>query len=143
MGWLYMHNIHTRREMIAHRTRAQEWESDGVKCSLTCLAHTFKGAPFAGVLYMVMESRRGERVDRFIEVDALKYTAELGGHWGYKDMEESMGPYYYGCPLRYLDMVPCPDSQHARDWRELVRSRWVDIRERAAQKRQRIAAARA
>jgi hypothetical protein len=41
--------------------------------------------------------------------------------WGYKSMDESMGPAYYTCPLSYLDMVPMPDSPYAREWREKVR----------------------
>jgi hypothetical protein len=28
------------------------------------------------------------------------------GCWGYKPMDETMGPYYYGCPTSYFDMVP-------------------------------------
>lgn len=44
-----------------------------------------------------------------------------GSEWGYKDMDESMHPYYYDCPLELLDIVPTPDNQNAREWRENVR----------------------
>jgi len=37
--------------------------------------------------------------------------------WGYKAMDELMHPYYYNCPLGYLDMVP---EQNA-EWRRKVR----------------------
>lgn len=43
------------------------------------------------------------------------------GCWGYKDMDESMGPCYYDCPLKFLDMVPDPGG-YATEWREKVRS---------------------
>ena len=33
-----------------------------------------------------------------------------------------MGPCESKCPLSYFDMVPCPDSDSARRWRE--RCRW-------------------
>jgi hypothetical protein len=34
--------------------------------------------------------------------------------WYHKPMEESMGPYYYSCPLSYLDLAPVA-SWHWRD----------------------------
>ena len=39
-----------------------------------------------------------------------------GGHWGYKSLDESVHPYYYACPLRYLDMAPV----RSPEWRERV-----------------------
>lgn len=41
------------------------------------------------------------------------------GEWGYKDMEESMGPCETDCPLKYLDMVPDPGG-YATEWRAKV-----------------------
>jgi hypothetical protein len=38
--------------------------------------------------------------------------------WGYKDMTESMGPYYYGCPLKLLDLVPETNPEWRKDVRE-------------------------
>jgi hypothetical protein len=37
-------------------------------------------------------------------------------------MEESMGPCYYSCPLKYLDLVPEPDNRYAKEWRIKVRA---------------------
>ena len=42
------------------------------------------------------------------------------GMWGYKPMCEEAHPYYYNCPLKFLKMVPCPDSENAREWRRNV-----------------------
>ena len=44
-----------------------------------------------------------------------------GGTWGYKDIEESMGPCEVNCPLAYLEMAPDPDGEYGQDWRERVR----------------------
>ena len=49
--------------------------------------------------------------------------------WGYKCLEESMGPSQVSCPLAYLDMVPEPT--HNYNWRESVRAYWAN---RKAQK---------
>ena len=37
--------------------------------------------------------------------------------WGYKDMEESMHPYYYSCPLSYLELVPIDQYGGNAAWR--------------------------
>lgn len=64
--------------------------------------------------------------------------------WGYKDMEESMGPFYYTCPLRLLDIAPEENSE----WREHVRafherrSRKVTVGQRLVLKGFRIGATR-
>ena len=49
------------------------------------------------------------------------------GCWGYKDLDESSGPYYYDCPLRWLNQAPEPlmrTGSHlgsGRTWRDFVR----------------------
>jgi hypothetical protein len=39
-----------------------------------------------------------------------------GREWGYKSLDEAEHPYYYSCPLRYLDMAP----QRCATWRARV-----------------------
>ena len=49
------------------------------------------------------------------------------GCWGYKDMDESCGPYYHNCPLKFLEQAPEPkgcNRNHAgsgKSWRDYVR----------------------
>lgn len=45
-----------------------------------------------------------------------------GSDWGYKDMDESMGPVEVDCPLRLIDKAGPPPNDWARDWREKVRA---------------------
>lgn len=51
----------------------------------------------------------------FIRCELLQGSGE---GWGHKPLDEAMHPYYYSCPLGYLDMA------HVRcaPWRELVRA---------------------
>jgi hypothetical protein len=42
------------------------------------------------------------------------------GEWGYKPLEESMGPYYFSCPLSYLSEVSIDRYGGNEEWRELV-----------------------
>ncbi len=53
--------------------------------------------------------------ERYIGCDLLR--CERGYGWGYKDLCESVHPYYYSCPLAYLEMVPVA----CETWRERVR----------------------
>lgn len=124
MGWLFTPD-QTKKGMIAERTAgwsSKDRENDKpsyIVC--TCLKHCYRGNNFSGVLWTVWEVVRKnretdavEKIDRFIGCDLLRYQ---DGMWGYKDMEESMGPCYYSCPLGYLDMVPVASEE----WREGVR----------------------
>ena len=42
--------------------------------------------------------------------------------WGYKPMDESMGPCQQSCPPKFLDMVPCPGG-YATAWCSTRRAR--------------------
>ena len=110
MGWLFTRGS-TRRGLIAER--AANWErtaEDGMLVKCTCLAHCYRGGVYSGVLWAVWErtfTKDGQEVrptERWITCDLLRYRKDDG--WGYKDMDESMHPYFYSCPLGYLKMVP-------------------------------------
>lgn len=49
-------------------------------------------------------------------------SGPFGTSWGYKDMEESMGPYVHRCPLAILDLLTEPLNEHAADWRRHCRT---------------------
>lgn len=51
---------------------------------------------------------------------AVVLTAQNNKDWcnfGYKDMSESMNPYYYDCPKRILDRLTPTDNDYALEWR--------------------------
>ena len=58
-------------------------------------------------------------------------TSRRGGQFGYKDMDESCGPYYWDCPARLLDqldkLAPNPPGS-ALDWRARCRAKLFDKR---------------
>ena len=39
-------------------------------------------------------------------------------NFSYKDMDETMGPYQYGCPKSILDLLSPTDNEYANKWRE-------------------------
>lgn len=92
MGWDFTDG-YSKKDVIA----------DIVKTA--AIAHTVKG----NVLWTVEEFKDTKFIGCYL-------LGSSKGNWGYKDMTESMHPYYYTCPLSYLEMVPvaCPE------WRDAV-----------------------
>lgn len=58
--------------------------------------------------------------------------ARDGDIFGYKDMEESMGPYHYDCPAAILDLLTPTNNQNALAWRAKCREAAVQRRNLAA-----------
>lgn len=111
MGWLFTQG-YTRKDLVEKLTK--DWTGEDGK-TRHCLEHSSNGTY---VLWAVWQVGNDES-DRFIACYLTKNDKGFG--WGYKGMSESMGPGYYGCPLRFLDMVPVPDSPYASEWREKVK----------------------
>lgn len=134
MGWLFKSGS-TRRGLIAERIEGWERTNpDGLFITSKCLAHCYRGGVFSGVLWSVWERTfttddvESSPKQRWIQCDLLRYQQDA---WGYKDMEESMHPYYYSCPGKYLDMVPLEKFGGNAEWREQV----VEHHQRAKEKR--------
>lgn len=144
MGWSF--GWDTRKSIIEHCTREERSvvgpehykyikDLDGnqvtvpdgeVTCHWTTVKSQFKGTPYQGNLWCVKEvtySIGGVPFNtiRFIALYLLK-CSRYGGvpEWGYKDMDETCGPYEVNCPLSYLAMTPAPKGQYAVEWRRRV-----------------------
>lgn len=117
MGWTTSWHWQTRSAIVANRVKKESYEGR----SWECLSHCLRG----NVLWTVWEvTYQDKPCRRFIGCDLLKNYGKNEG-WGYKDMDESVGPFYYTCPLKYLKMVPEVSCQEWRDQVEryhLIRS---------------------
>jgi len=124
MGWVFTPG-QTKKQLVAYRTRECKGtipNKKGETVSCRTLRHCFRGVAFIGVLWTVREltyTKDGKttRTKKYIGCDLLRYSKRDEG-WGYKDMEESMHPYYYSCPLGYLELAPV----ECEDWRVGVRT---------------------
>lgn len=101
MGWLY--GWDRRKDLIDHLVGGN---------GVATVAHCLKG----NNLWVVHEHEGKRWV-------CLYLIRGRNGHngWGYKELDETMAPYYYNCPLSYIDMCEELDSQSSRDWRASVR----------------------
>jgi hypothetical protein len=115
MGWYFSRQ--TRSKLIAELLKPQETECFSEKV----IARALRGNVLWSVVELTAKVEGGGRnlspgeSYRYIRCDLLKGG---GDEWGYKPLDESMHPYYYSCPLSYLDMAPeaCPE------WRQNVRA---------------------
>lgn len=120
--------IRERTDRNTHRWIA----TDGTPMETQVLDHARRG----NRLWKIVRYKRGNTEETYIGLDLLSYSRKDGA--GYKDMSEGMGPYYYDCPLGFLDRVPEPEhpdwmlEAHARDgktWRDKVRDHHAGKRE--------------
>lgn len=107
MGWLFGH--YERRPLIEHLVNG-----NGLKTikhflagnNLWCV-HEYEGKRWA-CLYLLRGSPK-------IKNDPY--------NWGYKDVDESMGPNEISFPYTWLDLLTPTDSQYANEWRARVKAR--------------------
>ena len=137
MGWLFPYGA-TRKSLIADRIEGWQRDTDEMTIKSECLRHCFRGGRFSGVLWSVWKqtfTKDGIDVQperRFINCDLLEYARRHEG-WGYKDLDESMHPFYYSCPLSYLALVPIDQFGGNAEWRKIV----VEYHRRQREKRKR------
>lgn len=119
MGWTF---TFIRDKAAFIRDRIEGWKtinSDKEIVRGTCLDHSVRGNSL-WTLWETSWTREGEdkpyRVERWIGLDRIASDRKEG--WGYKDMEESMHPYYYDCPLKFLEQAP----EKSPEWRAGVRA---------------------
>ena len=61
-------------------------------------------------------------LEQRLAVVLVNRKRDRDGHdFGYKDMTEHCGPYYYDCPLSLLEMTDEPTGESAIAWRKKVR----------------------
>lgn len=120
MGWYYTHGA-SRKSLIESLTKG--WNKDDGSYAKV-LKHCARG----NVLWTVWEVKRPQgEPQRHIGCDLMQ-RADCG--WGHKPMDEGMHPFYYTCPLSYLDMAPVASEE----WRGLVRLYHKKAKDRRKQK---------
>ncbi|QEA38628.1 hypothetical protein FGL86_05735 [Pistricoccus aurantiacus] len=125
MGWTIPHSMNSRDQLVEWLLREQ---NNPGHCEI--IDHSRRG----NVLYTVF--RHLPKQYRFIVVFLLEGPTPASRRagdcsWGYRDMDESMGPFVYDCPERLLRQSDLQDDQ-AVEWREHCRRQ---RRERAARRK--------
>lgn len=131
MGWSFNTQAGGLKEEIRRLTTIAGYNDvslpDGAVVRTRCLTKQFRGnVRFQGNLWTLWE-RTWTRPDgseakpphRFIILFLMRCEARC---WGYKDIDESMGPCEVNCPISYIERATEPVNEYARAWRERVRA---------------------
>jgi hypothetical protein len=110
MGWTIPYDTYEKHQIIEDCTRGGP--------NSRCIAKSCSG----NELWTVWEDKEGKR---FIVLFLLR---KYDGRWGYKDMDESMHPYFYNCPQKFLDMTPVV----RQEWRDEVKKYKTQVQARRA-----------
>ncbi len=116
MGWLFETHPTSKANYI-NEILARNFAPTNPRAVCTLLDHSLRG----NCLWILAKP---QSMEPFIALFLLECH---DGCWGYKDMDESSGPYYHSCPLKFLNQAPEPQSfnrNHAgsgKSWREYVR----------------------
>tara|TARA_R100000805_G_C3620591_1_gene124307 strand:- start:408 stop:833 length:426 start_codon:yes stop_codon:yes gene_type:complete len=73
-----------------------------------------KATNFGRHLWMVIQPKEGPS---FV---CLFKLSSYGGDWGYKAIDESMGPVYWDCPVSLIQQADPPTTEYATNWRNEV-----------------------
>src|SRR3546814_2261595 len=84
------------KQKTAYEMRISDWSSDVCSSDLNG-----KGGEIFAIVCLVRWNPR----------------AKDGYIFGYKDMDETMGPCEADCPARILDLLTPTDKEYAREWR--------------------------
>lgn len=114
MGWLFMNDAGANKATLVQRFRAPGYWNDGAEL----LADRVVGNHY----WAAVKRLDGEHAGRVFIFLALMKSGGPNSGWGYKDMDETIGPFYYDCPLALLNMATDPPyGPYAAEWRQGVR----------------------
>jgi hypothetical protein len=119
MGWTYPYETPTRESLIAYLRRPERF-GDKFELVTACAKgnhHWYLLRVKATRLHVIgldlMQGTRGEP------------------SWGYKDMDESVAPFYYDVPITYLDAPADETVGSTAEWRARVRQYYAEQKEKA------------
>lgn len=119
MGWLFSPSWATRADLVRHLRRPERF-GDRLELVRACVTGSHHW-------YLVRERATGLH---WVGLDLLQ--SGRGDGWGYKDLDESVGPCAVDCPLAYLAAPHADRDGWAAQWRERVRAYHADRRAKPA-----------
>lgn len=124
MGWLY-DTLPTSKTDYVKRLLARNFAPTSPDAPCTLLDYSLRG----NCLWVLAKP---QSLEPFIALFLLQCDR---GCWGYKDMDESCGPCYYDCPLKFLEQAPEPQGFNrdhvgsGRSWRDHVRDHHAALKQ--------------
>jgi len=73
-----------------------------------------KATNFGRHLWMLIQPKEGPSFICLFKLSSYR------GDWGYKPIDESMGPCYWDCPVSLIQQADPPTTEYATQWRSRV-----------------------
>ncbi|MGE0776367.1 MAG: hypothetical protein AB7L36_15205 [Sphingomonadaceae bacterium] len=127
MGWLFMPftsmggHASAKAYLDAQLTYQRD-NDDGTTRGLKVLASSCPGNRVYYAAAQILTN--GDPGEVFAVVCLVRWNPRSrdGHQFGYKDMDETMGPCEAECPARILDLLTSTENQHAIEWRQRCRA---------------------
>ena len=124
MGWTYFYDGRKTPDII--RAEFHRAPVPGERTGFEIIDHAMYGSTWYGIIKVTPQGTGQTPEPEPYHVGAVILTKRVRGEFGYKDMDENMGPYHTDCPARILDALdrlsPAP-SANAFEWRSKCRAR--------------------
>lgn len=117
MGWTFynaMTDFNGKVNRKAECDRLMTWNSE--QSAGEVLKSTMRGSTYYAAL-----KHTDKRTNEVVNVGVVILTSsdlKSGFNFGYKDMDETMGPGYYDCPKSILNLLSPTDNEYALEWRK-------------------------
>jgi hypothetical protein len=121
MGWSYMTSLNGHKTPRQYLDAQLTYETSQLTAKVLASALCNLRVYYAAVEHIAKETQKR---DVFAAVCLVRYNPrdKEGYIFGYKDMNEDMGPCEEGCPGKILDLLTPTDQKNAIDWRARCRN---------------------
>ncbi|NJM50250.1 MAG: hypothetical protein HC843_04650 [Sphingomonadales bacterium] len=120
MGWTFVGGYKAQKTPKLYLDEQFTCKRDNI--AQTVLASTLhkRREYYAAVCSHDKQTKRS-RIFAVVYLIKLMPSASDGLYLGYKDMDETMGPYHYNCPSKILNMLSPTENESAKEWRAKCR----------------------
>lgn len=138
MGWTYYNATHYKNGKVDRKAEMDDlfnWSDPDAHMSCAVLKSAMVGSTYYAAVRSENSATGYDEIAAVIcltHVDSKSYC-----NFGYKDMDETMGPFKYGCPKSILKLLSPTDNVTANDWRQECWNRHA-IQDRIPQKAKRV-----
>lgn len=122
MGW-WTYDIYTSPKEECDKCYSSNLKKEnGVEGRDKILASCMKGNVYYAAIERTWDDDTPREVWAAIALTYYNPKAKKADNFSIKQIDETMGPYNYDMPERYLDLLTETHSQYAKEWREKCRA---------------------
>lgn len=137
MGWTFYHATHYKNGQIDRKAECDAYWEEGLnRGHFKVVKSAMHGRVYYAAVKKLVKSSGMAEDGKFIyesipeneqKTVAIIFLTSTKTkdyyNFGYKDMDETMMPYYYDCPKSVLDVLSPTDDDSANEWRKYCRER--------------------